>query len=39
MLLLRRGELKLSKEELTTSFEQYYKATERTAKIIDELSV
>ncbi|MBE9528795.1 MAG: hypothetical protein IME99_06115, partial [Proteobacteria bacterium] len=39
MLLLRRGELKLGKEELTASFEQYYKATERTAKIIDELSV
>jgi hypothetical protein len=39
MLLLRRGELKLTKEELTASFEQYYKATERTAKIIDELSV
>ena len=39
MRLLRRGELKLSKDELTESFEQYYRATERTAKIIDELTL
>ncbi len=39
MLLLRRGELKLSKKELTESFEQYYRATERTAKLIDELTL
>jgi hypothetical protein len=39
MRLLRRRELKLSKDELTESFEQYYRATERTAKIIDELTI
>lgn len=39
MLLLRRREIKLSKDELTESFEQYYRATERTAKIIDELTL
>lgn len=38
MLLLRRREIKLTKDELTESFEQYYRATERTAKIIDELT-
>ena len=39
LLLLRRKQLSLSKEELTRSFEEYYKATERIAGIIDELTV
>ncbi len=37
MLLLRRREITLSKDELTASFEQYYAATERIGRIIDEL--
>jgi hypothetical protein len=39
LLLLRRKQLSLSKEELMRSFEEYYKATERIAGIIDELTV
>jgi hypothetical protein len=39
LLLLRRKQLSLSKEELTRSFEEYYEATERIAGIIDELTV
>jgi hypothetical protein len=39
MLLLRRKQISLSRDELITSFEQYYRATERIAKIVDELIV
>lgn len=39
MLLLKRKQISLSKDELTTSFEQYYKASEKIAKIIDELTL
>lgn len=37
MLLFKREKVSLSKDELTASFEQYYLATERVGKIIDEL--
>lgn len=39
MLKLRRKQISLSKEELMGSFEEYYEATERIARIIDELTV
>ena len=39
LLLLRRKQISLSKEELTRSFEEYYDATEKIAGIIDELTV
>ena len=39
MLLLRRKQISLSKDELTSSFKRYYRATERTAKIIDEITI
>jgi hypothetical protein len=37
ILHIRRGKVKLSREELDTVFEEYYAATERIGKIIDEL--
>lgn len=37
ILLLRRKKIVLSKEELSSSFEQYYSATETIGKIVDEL--
>ncbi len=39
MLKLRRKQISLSGTELTKSFEEYYEATERIARIIDELTV
>ena len=39
ILILKRKQTSLSIDELMTSFEFYYKATERIAKIIDELTV
>jgi hypothetical protein len=36
MLLLKRKQINLSKDELTAAFEQYYNATERICTIIDE---
>jgi len=39
MLKLRRKQISLSAEELTGSFEEYYKATEKAARRIDELKV
>jgi len=37
VLDIKRGKLKLSKDELNTVFEGYYTATEKIGKIIDEL--
>ncbi|HCZ12820.1 MAG TPA: hypothetical protein DHV16_11380 [Nitrospiraceae bacterium] len=37
MLLLKRKKIVLSKEDLGSSFEQYYSATEGIGKIVDEL--
>jgi predicted nucleotidyltransferase len=39
MLLLKRREINLSKDMLTASFEEYYRATERINRIVDELSL
>ncbi len=39
MLLLKRRQISLSKEDLTSSFEQYYSATEKIGSIIDEHTV
>lgn len=39
ILDIKRGKRKLSKDELKTVFEEYYLATEKIGKIIDELQV
>jgi len=39
MLQLRQKQISLSATELTSSFEEYYKATEKAARRIDELTV
>jgi len=39
MLKLRQKQISLSAAELTSSFEEYYKATEKAARRIDELTV
>lgn len=39
IFLLKRNAINLNRKELTISFEEYYRATERISKIIDELSV
>ncbi|MFQ5330464.1 MAG: hypothetical protein ACE5D4_10860 [Thermodesulfobacteriota bacterium] len=39
ILLLRHKKVTLSSEELTASFEQYYRGTEKIATIIDELTL
>lgn len=39
ILDIKKGKLKLTKDELNTVFEQYYTATEKIGKIIDEYQV
>lgn len=39
ILNIKRGKLKLSKDELVTVFEEYYITTEKIGKMIDELQV